>query len=208
MSKNTFSIPASSNPTISINDTLSDINDFSLFLTERGISTHNTRLSRYSQYLKNLTLYGIEKFDPKSIFKNVEDDRFKSSTDWYLYVLREVHELSFILKGLRSHIPIGVDNKLIKIVEGSDFAALDRNTECRNTQFELRIATYFCLSGFSVDMSSETDLVASKEDIAFYIECKRISSKKQLKDNLIKAKTQILNRIPKKISCLEKNIME
>lgn len=196
--------PTHTIPGLSIEDRSSDLDELINFLEIRNIQTKNTRLDRYQKYLKLVSEQGVEKSDPKTIFKNVSDERFKHGLDWYLYVLREVDELAFILKGLQQHVPNGVDDRLIKIVGGSDFAALDRNTESRNLQFELRIASYFCLAGFLVDLSTDTDIVASKGRHNFYIECKRVSNPKQLEENLLKAKHQLLARMPTKGHFLSK----
>jgi len=190
--------PTHSLPAISIEDRFSDLEDLRGFLSARGIETKNTRIDRYQKYLRALSEIGLEKTNPNSVFKNVTDDRFQHGLDWYVYVLREVDELLHIVKGLKVFVPAGIDERLRKVVGGSDFAALDKNSESRNIQFELRIASYFCLSGFLVDLSTDTDIVASKGRHCFYIECKRVSNGKQLEENLLKARQQILSRIPLK----------
>ena len=199
-----YSKPTHSLPSLSIDDRFSDLEELRSFLEGRGIQTKNTRLDRYQKYLKLASETGLENFDPRSIFKNVTDDRFQHGLDWYLYVLREVDELMLILKGLKQYVPNGVDERLTKIVGGSDFAALDKNTESRNIQFELRVASYFCLAGFLVDLTTDTDIIASKGRYHFYIECKRVSNSKQLEENLLKAKQQLLARMPTKRHLLNK----
>lgn len=202
--KKSYEMPGCSLPGISIEDKLSDLESLAVFLNCRGIETKNTRIDRYQKYLRAVLDCGIEKLDPVKVFKNVSDSRFQHGLDWYLYVLREVDELAHILKGLKVHVPDGVDDRLCKVVAGADFAALDKNSESRNIQFELRIASYFCLSGFVVDLSTETDIVAFKGRRHFYIECKRVSNAKQLEENILKAKQQILARMPKRKGILDK----
>ncbi|AVB13539.1 MULTISPECIES: hypothetical protein [Pseudomonas syringae group] len=202
--QNSYPAATHSLPGLSIDDRFSDLESLTSFLNGRGIETKNTRIDRYQRYLKIASDQGLESIDPKNIFKNVTDGRFQHGLDWYLYVLREVDELAHILKGLKVHVPVGVDERLRKIVGGSDFAALDKNSESRNIQFELRIASYFCLAGFIVRLDTETDIIASKGRQHFYIECKRISNSKQLEENLLKAKRQILARVPKKKRILHK----
>ncbi len=202
--QNSYPAATHSLPGLSINDRFSDLESLTLFLNGRGIETKNTRIDRYQKYLKIASDQGVDNVDPKSIFKNVTDVRFQHGLDWYLYVLREIDELAHVLKGLKVHVPNGIDESLKKIVRGSDFAALDKNSESRNVQFELRIASYFCLAGFIVRLDTETDIIASKGRQHFYIECKRISNSKQLEENLLKAKQQILARVPKKKRILHK----
>ncbi|GFZ71985.1 hypothetical protein PSE10C_27270 [Pseudomonas amygdali pv. eriobotryae] len=202
--QNSYPAATHSLPGLSTDDRFSDLESLTSFLNGRGIETKNTRIDRYQRYLKIASDQELESIDPKNIFKNVTDGRFQHGLDWYLYVLREVDELAHILKGLKVHVPVGVDERLRKIVGGSDFAALDKNSESRNIQFELRIASYFCLAGFIVRLDTETDIIASKGRQHFYIECKRISNSKQLEENLLKAKRQILARVPKKKRILHK----
>jgi len=154
-----------------LSDHVADLIEIQEFLESRGIQTHNTRIDRYKRYLEQ----AAGPINEALIFKNISDARFQSDIDWMLYVLREAHELMWILKGLKVNIPEGVDEKLRKIVSGSDFASLDTNTESRNIQFELRVASYFCQAGCEVDMSTGTDVIAITQEHAFYVECKKIS---------------------------------
>ncbi|AZD85302.1 hypothetical protein C4K14_2478 [Pseudomonas chlororaphis subsp. aureofaciens] len=191
-----YGLPDHTLPAISFRDHADDLRRFEKFAEELGVKTHNTRISRYTQYFDDLTDGKV--IDERKIFKNVSDARFQSPLDWQLYLLREVHELMWILRGLKEHAPSGIEAKIEKIVSGSDFAALDKNTESRDTQFELRVASYFCQSGCTVDLSTETDIIALTDKHAFFVECKRIAGIRNLKDNLIKAKEQIICRMPKK----------
>ncbi|PWB32529.1 hypothetical protein DCO48_13015 [Pseudomonas sp. SDI] len=191
-----YKLPEKTLPAISFDDHAKDLLEFKEFVDSLGIKTHNTRIARYAQYFVQLAEGNA--IDEKKIFKNVNDARFKSSLDWQLYLLREAHELMWILRGLKNHVPKGIEEKIEKIVSGTDFAALDKNTESRDTQFELRIASYFCQSGCTVDISTDTDIVAVTDKHAFFVECKRIAGARNLKDNLVKARDQIILRMPKK----------
>ena len=104
----------------------------------------------------------------------------------------------WILKGLKVHLPKGLEEKLKLIVGGKDFAALDSNSHSRNIQFELRIASYFCQAGFDVDLSKKTDVVAVSEKQAFYIECKRVGNINQIKRRLSETKKQLREGMPRK----------
>ncbi len=191
-----YEIPTQSLQTLEISVHLNDLQEITNFLESRGLSIKNTRLSRYSDYLKAIS--DSKTFDESLLFKNAKDGPFKSSTDWYLYTLREVHELMWIHKGLKKHIPKGVDEKLELIINGQDFAALDSNSLSRNTQFELRIASYYCQTGCNVDLSSKTDIVAFNKKYAFYTECKRVGSPKQLESKLSYASKQLNQMMPRR----------
>lgn len=200
MNKNetkSYEMPTQSLPGLDISVHISDLKEVIDFLESRGISTKNTRLSRYLEYLQERS--NSDSLDESTIFKNSKDGPFEHSGDWYLYTLREVHELMWILKGLKKHIPKGVDEKLKLIVSGRDFAALDTNSISRDTQFELRIASYYCQTGFSVDLSRKTDIIALNRKYAFYTECKRIGSPKQLANRLSEARKQLNQHMPRRV---------
>ncbi len=197
-----YSLPEETLSGLETSHHLSDLIQFDKLLIERGISTENTRIERYIKYLKlHLSRNSQELLDYKevlNIFKNSKDSPCENSLSIHLYIMREVHELMWIYKGLIFHIPKGVDEKLEKIVCGRDFAALDSDTESRNTQFELRIASYFCQTGCDVDVSTETDVIVYTKKEAFYIECKRVATINKLALRINEAKKQLQMRMPKK----------
>lgn len=191
-----YALPLETMPGLEFSHHVEDLVELREFLEGRGIRTKNTRIERYIDYLNRAI--EDDRFDAEMIFKNATDGPFKNRTDWVLYVLREVHELMWILKGLRVHVPSGIDEKLKIIVGGRDFAALDSDSNSRNTQFELRIASYFCQGGCDVDLSTETDIIALSDKQAFYLECKRVGSDNQLVKRLSEARKQLHLRMPKR----------
>ncbi|NLL28869.1 MAG: hypothetical protein GX259_08730 [Bacteroidales bacterium] len=195
MEKISYNIPLEQPGGLSIKDSLNDLIEVKDYFLRNGINASNSRISRYIKYLELLTS-GVD-VNENEIFRNIPDDRFQSKSDWLVYVVREVHELIWILKGLKCHEPCGLREKLQKINDGRDFAAFDTNSESRNTQFELRIASYFCQSGFNVDVSTLTDVIIESEKYCVYIECKRISSESKLMKNLHNANEQLKSRLPR-----------
>lgn len=196
--RRSYKVPTERMPSFSLSHHLSDLIEVREFFESRGIKTSGTRIERYCRFLEQSVSDGIGSVEAEKIFKNSVDERFRSPLDWYLYVLREVHELMWILKGLKTHVPAGVDEKLKIVVGGSDFAALDRDSHSRNTQFELRIASYFCQGGCDVDVSTDTDVVAWSDRLAFFVECKRVASGKALGARLSEARRQLARRVPGK----------
>ncbi len=195
--RKSYPLPLESLPGLELEHHISDLILLEEFCSNCGIQTANTRLQRYKDYLcwtaAEKGLHSGEAF-----FKNAKQHPFKSPIDWYLYVLREVHELMWIVKGLKMHMPKGAEGKLRTIVGGSDFAALDSNSQSRNLQFELRIASYFCQAGCEVDLSSKTDIIATKGRFAFFVECKRVGSSSQATKRLSEAVKQLLHRMPQR----------
>lgn len=192
------SVPAETMPSLGLECHLNDIREVVQLLNERGIATKSTRIERYAQFLKEVCERGSAEVDVSKIFKTSAGTPFSSPGDWFLYVLREVHEVMWILKGLKSTMPPGVEPKLRTVVGGRDFAALDGDSRSRDAQFELRIASYFCQAGCDVDLSTNTDVVATTTDHCFYVECKRVSSTSQFGKRLSEARFQLAQRMPRK----------
>lgn len=191
-----YPLPTETVPGLDLSHHIADLIEIQNFIRGRGIETRNTRIERYIEYLRLVTEQG--QTNASTIFKNSAEGPFESSTDWMLYVLREVHELMWILKGIKMRLPLGIDEKLRIIIGGRDFAALDADSLSRNTQFELRISSYFCQAGCEVDLSTETDIIALTDDQAFYLECKRVGSPNQFVKRLSEARRQLNNRMPRK----------
>jgi hypothetical protein len=192
-----YSLPFVTTPTLELATHIEDLEEIRVHLHGLGVETQNTRFDRYARYLRNVQQDSAT--DPSRVFRNVDPSRFRSPTDWYLYVIREVHELMWILAGLKIANPPGIGAKLADIVGGMDFAAFDVDSKSRDTQFELRIASYFLQAGCEVDLSLGTDVVALTASHAFYVECKRISSAKQVQKRVSEAKGQLMRRMPSRV---------
>ncbi|MCX5819730.1 MAG: hypothetical protein NT047_07450 [Deltaproteobacteria bacterium] len=191
MSQSSYLIPNQTLPSLGYEDNLDDLREFAALVESLGINVAGTRIARYQSYYKSL-LEGTG--NEEKIFQGISGRKFDNPQDTRLYVLREVHELMWIIKGLKKHLPRGAEEKLSQVVGGRDFAALDNDTASRNTQFELRIASYFCQAGYSVDMSSLTDVIASRDGNTYYVECKRVTSYSALIKRLKQARSQLATR--------------
>lgn len=199
---NEYKLPLETLPSLELASHLDDINEFKEFLTIRNIKVQNTRIDRYIKFLNLILEDDSSKnslVEIHKVFNLRDNEKLNSILDYSLYILREIHELMWILQGLKVMIPIGVEEKLKIIISGRDFASLDTNTNSRNTQFELRIASYFCQFGCVVDMSTETDIIAHTKKQVYFIECKRISNKNKVSERLSEARKQLERRMPKKV---------
>ncbi len=158
--ENAYPLPAMTLPGHSTATLLKRLRRFEDLCVAHGVSTRNTRVARYRRYLEVGPRVG-EDLD-KGIFLDPPDSPIRHGLDRLLYVLREVHELTWIGEGLRSANTRGLADKLEVVIHGADFAALDRNTGSRNTQFELRIASYLGRRGYRLDLSTLTDIIATR----------------------------------------------
>jgi hypothetical protein len=146
------------------------LDSFTEWLKTVGIDASKTRVCEYQRFISYLST--------KSRQDISEEDSSRM-----VHSLIEVEELLWIQKGLMSNkLSSGID-LLKKILGGAPFAKDDSlNTPARDFQLELRIASYFIQTGFSVDMNEDADLEVSFPDGKSFVECKRLkSSSKVLK---------------------------
>ena len=190
-------------PSLDLKHHLNDLNELKDFLINFSIDIKNTRIERYIKYFQLIlrdSEQEVQIEEIEKIFKHSPKNIFQHQIDYHLYILREVHELMWILKGLKVVSPLGIEKRLKTIISGKDFATLDSSTNSRNTQFELRIASYFCQFGCRVDLSTETDIIAYTQKQIYYIECKRVGNQNKLEERLSEARKQLQKRMPKKIT--------
>ena len=187
-----YELPDRALPGHSVADTLADIFELREILKSIEIETANTRIERYHRYYDYL--HSGKRESAGKIFSRDAKQYIKSPLDCEMYVLREIHELLWIMRGVKQRMPNGARGKLEQIVSGRDFSASDACTSARNIQFELRIASYFCQDGYDVDIATESDIVATKGEDTFLLECKRVSSSKHFVRRIIEARQQIERR--------------
>ena len=99
---------------------------FEELCAKHAVVTRNTRIDRYRRYLEQSQPKGWEL--DKGVFTDPPNSPIQHGLNRLLYVLREVHELTWIGEGLRDADTRGLADKLRIVVCGADFAALDRNT--------------------------------------------------------------------------------
>lgn len=192
MTERKYQLPNKTLPYLTNATRLEDLNEFISIADSLGIKISGTRIIRYLNYYEAL-VEGTH--DEEKYFQGISGKNFNSPLDLELYVLREVDEIRWIAKGLKKHIPKGIEKKLKVIVGGRDFAALDKDSFSRNTQFELRIASYFCQAGYSVDLSNLTDIIAYHNGITYFVECKRVTSFDALIKRIKEAQKQLKMRL-------------
>ena len=160
--------------------------EFNALLARKDIRATGTRLSQYVTVLDEMNaLEGVQ----------LEYEQHFELFDRYALALREVYDLMLIQRGLSVHEPPGTDELLKIIVGGQLFAANDEDRRARNFQFQLRIASYFLRTGHVVDLSKEADVVALLSCGTLHIECKRMSSAKQVDKRVKECARQLKGRL-------------
>ncbi|MEM6900994.1 MAG: hypothetical protein AAF583_14650 [Pseudomonadota bacterium] len=190
-----FHLPEKLHSGLAVPHLLNDLEALVSSMNELGIKTNGTRLHRYHRYLKAAADGDL--IDHAFYFADLPDTHIRDEVDLRLYIFREVHELVWIWNGIKDNTPIGATEKLKQIVGGRDFTPSDDDSTSRNYQYELRIASYFCRRKYSVDVSRQTDIVATSANERFFIECKRLSSEKQVVPKLNDAAKQLKKSMPR-----------
>lgn len=163
---------------------LEELKEFKAWVEERGLHVASTRLGRY-----------IKAYQQLSTFTGWPEDLSDESREKFLFVMREAQELCWIYKGLKCAEPPGTLEILKKVLGGAELSRNDNpKAGARNFQFELRIASYFLQAGYEVDLSQQSDLVVQLPEYTLYVECKRLSSPKKVKQRAQEALTQLRHR--------------
>ena len=137
---------------------------FADWLKTVGIDASKTRVGEYQRFISYLSTKLAEDFS--------EEDSSRM-----VHTLREVEELLWIQKGLMSKKLNGGIDLLKKILGGAPFAKDDSsNAPARDFQLELRIASYFIQTGFTVNMNEDADLEVDFQNGKLFVECKRFKS--------------------------------
>lgn len=142
-------------------------------------------LSRYSRYKAH-----IDDFYKSGNPNDLADleQKFKKLNE----AAQEIFQIVEIYEEFKSEDSKGFNERIKKIISGSDFHN-SQNTadQPRDFLYELLVASWFHKNGYTIDFDKSTDVVATKDDIVVYIECKRIKSINKLEQNLKKACKQL-----------------
>ncbi|WP_349984560.1 hypothetical protein [Pectobacterium versatile] len=133
---------------------------------------------RLNEYLKTLEEY--ERTPPGVISEN----QLKISVSYF-----ELEGLRIVHSALKNRE--GLDDKIKHIIKGVAFKYnqdVVNNDKCREFLYELKIAAYFVLSKYNVDLSQRADIII---DGNICVECKKITSEKKLIERIKDAIEQI-----------------
>lgn len=155
------------------------------WLESFNLKALSSRFSRYEKYVN-------EFFSTENPTSDIGRDKFEKLTRAYIECLNIV----IIKKSFSNEKSDGFRNRLEKIIKGKDFL-IDASPveESRDFLFELLVAAKFSKCGYKIDFDSLTDVVAEREGVTVYAECKRISSEKRFEENFRKAGKQLTREI-------------
>lgn len=152
------------------------------------------RPTRFKSYLDDTKLLFHE--NAKGVDEYSTDAELKKVAKRYLNANREIHELLRIVNALkRVEDNDSFLDKLRKTAAGKAGRLINDKGQSRNFAFELDVASRFIFAGFEVDLSDEADLRVLINGKNLYVECKRVTSMKQLGKRVKSANHQLLRRL-------------
>lgn len=96
--------------------------------------------------------------------------------------------------------------RLRGITSGTPFRSAQAHDPARDISFELSIAGRFIKAGLEVDLSQVADVVVRCDRYTIYVECKRITSEKQVEKRISEAYQQASRRIASSASSQAKGL--
>lgn len=159
-----------------LRETFTAIRDW---LISQGIDPTKGRFADYVKFIAD--------------WKNARGPQFTAEIAGYL---REIHELLWAYRALLGNESDLSADLIKKTLQGTALPGASPGGEKgRNYILQLRAAAYFGRRGFKVQLNSEADVVAIKDDTTYYVECKRIYSLKQVPKRLREVRDQLLKRL-------------
>lgn len=165
------------------------------WLKEKKINADISRYSRYKQYILDFSANHLEesgsmKNDLKKILllSDFEEMYAKSAE-----AIREIYQIVYVYDQFKDEKSKGLNERLRKIVSGKDFYDREENDQGRDFLYELVIAAEYKKKGYGIvfDSVTQTDVIAKSDDIAIYIESKRLKSDRNYERNYRKACNQL-----------------
>lgn len=177
--------------TINYRDLASGINDACEWLNDHGLDYPRTRVGAYKRHLNEMAQYWDE--------NRIEEILKLRDFPTLMNSCHEASELLYIFKGLSSFVDPSVTRKLREFIKGPPSATKENASSSnrgRNIAFELYIAAKFAAAGFTINLTSEADLIVSIRDHEVFIECKRPQQNHQINSNIKGALGQLQRRYP------------
>lgn len=153
------------------------------WLSSVGVRSAATRLIKYKLFISDFyRVLGTE-------------EATKDHLHQYAQAQREVFELIRLMETLQLQESSNLLQRLKQITSGLPFRSAQTHDPARDISFELSIAGRFLKAGLEVDLSQVADVVVRASQYTIYVECKRITSERQLEKRIAGAYQQAFRRI-------------
>lgn len=149
------------------------------WLESKKLRAHLSRYSKYKSYIDDFYKNG----NPNDL-----EQKFKKLND----AVQECIQIVQVYDAFKNENSRGFNDRVKKIIAGADFYNPENKADQpRDFLYELLVASWFKKWGYDIDFDQITDVVAKKDSITIYVECKRIKSINGLEENIRKACKQL-----------------
>ena len=159
-----------------------EFNNVLSWFKELNIRTDVGRIAAYQHYFINLVDNPANESIPSITRANVH---------------RELFELIWIYKNFVGQKSDKIRDYVKKTLKGVVASNLDysKDQSSRNYLFELRVASYFLNAGYEINLDTDCDLVAFKNNEKYFVECKRLTSYGKIGERIKEASKQLEKRL-------------
>lgn len=152
-----------------------------------GLRAINTRYTRYVKYVDDF--FKIERDD---LYTKVGQEKFTILTK----ALLECHNIIIVYSVFKNNNSLGFKERLSKVIKDPDILGQAQESKARNFLFELLVASYFSVNNYEIDFDSNSDVLAKRNDLTFYVECKKIVSSRKMLEKFKRAGKKLENDVP------------
>lgn len=153
------------------------------WLDSIGVRSAATRLTKYKFFVDEFyRVLGTEEASKEHLHQ-------------YAQTQREVFEVIRLKETLQAHEGKHLLQRLKQVTSGLPFRAAQMHDPARDISFELSVAGRFLKAGLEVDLSQIADVVVKVGSYTIYVECKRITSERQVEKRIAGAYQQASRRI-------------
>lgn len=164
------------------------------WLNSIGVRSTATRLAKYKSFIAEFyRVLGTPDATANHLYQ-------------FAQAQREVFELIRIMETLQLQESLHFLQRLRGITSGTPFRSAQAHDPARDISFELSIAGRFIKAGLEVDLSQVADVVVRCDRYTIYVECKRITSEKQVEKRISEAYQQASRRIASSASSQAKGL--
>lgn len=152
-----------------------------------GLRAVNTRYTRYVKYIDD-----FYKMEREHLYTEIGKEKFNTLTK----AMFECHNIIIVYSVFKNENSQGFIERLSKVIKDPDILEKSQESHARNFLFELLVASYFSVNNYAIDFNSKSDVLAKKNDLTFYVECKKIVSSRKLFEKVKRAGKKLENDVP------------
>jgi hypothetical protein len=164
-----------------------ELDDICAWLRDIGIGYSSNRIGKYKELFSVLA--------EAQLSNNLDAYSKKYTTMDFINAIVEREQLARIYNGLGGLGEPKLIDRLKKASRGHALFVMDSNDRSgRDFSLELDVAAKFARNGYDLDFGHDADVKASRDGLCVFVECKRLKSENNIRENIKKGLKQLKNR--------------